>query len=221
VVKNLLPEPSPARLNPQIRRVQQDVLRMGALVEDSSWLAYQALINRNLEAANKLLIQDKAVDQLYRQIEVDCIELMSTQSFLPQDIRLLSAMMQWIRDLERIGDYAKDLGKIAVKLFPYPPHPEIGRVGLMLDRCRAMLGISLESLIHLDAQLGKAIKEKDDLVDDDYKQLYQLLVHPNPPPEQLESIVLLVLGIRCLERMADHATNIGNRVFYIVTGQRL
>ena len=215
------PASSDPPFNPQIRRVQQDVLRMGALVEHSCWLAYQALVERNLDAAPQIITQDKSVDQLYRQIELDCIHLMSGEGSVSQDMRLLSAMMQLIRDVERIGDYAKDVGKIAVQLFPYPPHPQISRVGLMLDRCRAMLAMSIESLIHLDDQLGRGIKEKDDFVDDDYDSLYQLLVHPPQPPEQLEPIVLLVLTIRCLERMADHATNIGNRVVYIVTGQRI
>jgi phosphate transport system protein len=222
VTKSVSQDPSSSapRFNPQIRRVQQDVLRMGALVEHSSWLAYQALVERNLDAAGQIAAQDKAVDQLYRQIELDCINLMSGQASVSQDMRLLSAMMQLIRDLERIGDYAKDVGEIAVRLFPYPPHPHIARIGLMLDRCRAMLAMSLESLIHLDDQLGRGIKDKDDLVDDDYDSLYQLLVHPPQPPEHFEPIVLLVLTIRCLERMADHATNIGNRVVYIVTGKR-
>ena len=91
----------------------------------------------------------------------------------------------------------------------------------MLDRCRAMLAMSLESLIHLDAELGQGIKHKDDLVDMDYETLYESLVRsPLRAGETVESIVLLVLVIRYLERMADHATNIGNRVVYIVTGKR-
>ena len=193
---------------------------MGALVEDSCWLTYQALVERNLDAASQIATQDKAVDRFYRQIELDCIHLMSVQAPAPHDMRLLSALMQLIRDLERIGDYAKDVAEIAVKLFPYPPHPQIPGISLMLDRCRAMLAMSLESLIQLDAQLGQGIKQKDDLVDADYENLYMALVHPPSPPEQLEPIVLLVLVIRHLERMADHATNIGNRVVYIVTGKR-
>ena len=213
-----------SRFDRQIKNVQQDVLRMGALVENSCWLAHQALIERDLDAAEQIRTQDKAIDRLYRQIETDCISVMALQAPVSKDLRLLSALMQLVRDLERIGDYANDIGDLAIKLFPYPVHPCMDRVQLMLDRCRAMVALSLESLIHLDAQMGKAIKTKDDLVDSDYEHLYQILVHssdlPFPGKGHVEQIVLLVLVIRHLERMADHATNIGNRVVYIVTGKR-
>ncbi|MBW4658711.1 MAG: phosphate signaling complex protein PhoU [Drouetiella hepatica Uher 2000/2452] len=193
---------------------------MGALVENSCWLARKSLFERDLEAARQIAVQDKQIDQLYRQIELDCVDLISLQMHVTQDLRLLSALMQLIRDLERIGDYAEDLGEIAVKLFPYPVHSCMEDVQLMLDRCRAMLAMSLAALSDLDAESGLDIKIKDDAVDSDYEALYNLLAHQTDVKGTIEPIVLLVLVIRHLERMADHATNIGKRVAYIVTGQR-
>jgi phosphate transport system protein len=212
--------PARPQFDRQIRRVQRDVLRMGALVENSCWLARKALFERDLEAATQVAIQDKQVDQFYRQIEVDCVNLMALQSPVTQDLRMLSAIMQLVRDLERIGDYAKDLGEVAVKLFPYPPHPCMDRIQIMTDRCRAMLAMSLEALSELDAESGLDMKIKDDAVDSDYDSLYKLLALQNNVQGVIEPIVLMVLAIRYLERMADHATNIGKRVAYIVTGQR-
>ncbi len=193
---------------------------MGALVESSCWLARQSLIDRDLDAATALDHQDKQIDQLYRQIELDCVNLMALQSPVSHDLRLLSALMQLVRDLERIGDYAEDISELAVKLFPYPESPLMGRIGLMLDRCRAMLALSLEALSNLDVEAAKAIKHKDDVVDSDYESLYRALVQEPDLQQGVEPVVLLVLVIRYLERMADHATNIGNRVVYIVTGKR-
>lgn len=204
----------------QLKRLQQDVLRMGALVEGSCWMARQALFERNLGVVNQILQQDKKIDQFYRQIEMDCVNIMSTFPPGIQDMRLLSAMMQLVRDLERIGDYAKDLGEIAIKLFPYPPHHCMGQIQIMLDRCRSMLAMSLMSLSNLDAESGLLIKVKDDAVDSDYDLLYDLLAHQSNVQGVVEPIVLMVLIIRHLERIADHATNIGSRVVYIVTGQR-
>jgi len=204
----------------QVRRIQRDVLRMGALVESSCWLARKALFERDLDAAQQIDQQDKQIDQFYRQIEVDCVNLMALQAPVSQDLRLLSALMQLVRDLERIGDYANDLGEIAVKLFPYPVHPCMDQIQQMSDRCRAMLAISLASLSDLDAESGLSMKLKDDAVDSDYEQLYHRLAHQTNVQGSIEPIVLLVLVIRHLERMADHATNIGKRVGYIVTGQR-
>lgn len=193
---------------------------MGALVESSCLLAREALCDRNLEAAKKLKIQDRQIDQFYRQIELDCINLLMLQAPVTQDLRLLSAFMQLVRDLERIGDYSKDIGEVAIKLFPYPVDPCIGRVRTMLDRCRSMVALSLVALSNLDAETGNQIKDKDDAVDQDYEELYTLLAHQRDIEGVIEPIVLLVLVIRYLERIADHATNIGKRVAFIVTGQR-
>ncbi|HEY9629450.1 MAG TPA: phosphate signaling complex protein PhoU [Coleofasciculaceae cyanobacterium] len=214
------PKPTRMEFERQIRRVQRDVLRMGALVENSCWLARRSLFDRDLEAAQQIVMQDKQIDQLYRQIELDCVNLIALQTPVTQDLRLLSALMQLIRDLERIGDYAEDLGEIAVKLFPYPVHSCMDDVQIMLDRCRAMLAMGLVALSDLDAESGLDIKIKDDAVDSDYETLYNLLAHQTDVKGTIEPIVLLVLVIRHLERMADHATNIGKRVAYIVTGQR-
>lgn len=203
----------------QLLRVQRDMFRMGAMVEHSCVLAREALCDRNLNSAQQLAVHDKQIDQLYRQIELDCVNLLLLQAPVSDDMRRLSAFMQMIRDLERIGDYAKDIGEVSLKIFPYPVHPLMGRIQTMLDRCRSMVAMSLVALSNLDAACGLDIKEKDDAVDDDYEELYELLVHPDAEAT-VEPIVLLVLAIRYMERIADHATNIGKRVAYIVTGER-
>ncbi|HEY9908827.1 MAG TPA: phosphate signaling complex protein PhoU [Thermosynechococcaceae cyanobacterium] len=193
---------------------------MGALVENSFWLARQALFDQDLEAPKQIEQQDDQIDQLYRQIEQDCVNLIALQAPVAQDLRLLSAIMQLVRDLERIGDYAEDLGEISVQLFPYPPLPCMALARQMCDRCRAMLAMSLVALSDLDAESGLEIKQKDDAVDLDYTTLYNMLAHQRDVPGVVEPIVLMILVIRHLERMADHATNIGKRVAYIVTGER-
>ncbi|NJP09297.1 MAG: phosphate signaling complex protein PhoU [Leptolyngbyaceae cyanobacterium RU_5_1] len=204
----------------QLKRIQRDVLRMGALVENSFWLARQALFEQDLNAPHQIAVQDKQIDHLYRQIEQDCVSLIALQAPVAQDLRLLSALMQLVRDLERIGDYAEDLGEIAIRLFPYPTLSHMEQVKLMCDRCRAMLAMSLVALSDLDAESGLAIKVRDDDVDLDYETLYHSLAQQRDIQGVVEPIVLVVLTIRHLERMADHATNIGKRVAYIVTGQR-
>ncbi|MEM7773547.1 MAG: phosphate signaling complex protein PhoU [Cyanobacteria bacterium P01_E01_bin.6] len=204
----------------RIRRVQRDVLLMGALVENSFLLACKALFERDLSAARHIKGQDKQIDRFYRQIELDCVNLLALQVPVSQDLRLLSALMQLIRDLERIGDYAVDLGEISIKLFPYASHPCLNDIQTMAERCRAMLAMSLASLSNLDAQAGLDMKIKDDAVDEEYAKLYTILAQQKDIQGVVEPIVLLVLVIRHLERMADHATNIGRRVAYIVTGQR-
>jgi phosphate transport system protein len=212
--------PIRSRFDRQVQRVQEDVLRMGALVENSFWLAHQAMFERNLAAAEAIAKQDKQIDKLYRQIEQDCISLIALQSPVARDLRLLSTMMQLVRDLERIGDYAKDIGAIAIKLFPYPVPACIKQIQTMSLRCQEMVAISLAALTELDANSGLNLKVVDDAVDNDYEMLYDELAHRTETTDTIEPVLLLVLVIRHLERMADHATNIGVRVSYIVTGER-
>lgn len=206
-------------LDRKITRVQRDVLKMGALVENSCLLAREALCDRNLESAKKIKPQDKRIDQLYRQIEVDCTNLINLEAPVTQDLRLVSALMQIVRDLERIGDYAKTLGSAAIDLFPYPAHDCMGEIEVMLDRCRSMVALCLRSLSELDPEEGYSIKRKDDLVDDDYDRIYNRLISERCEGS-VEPVVLLVIIIRALERIADHATNVGKRVTFVITGER-
>ncbi|HEY9599541.1 MAG TPA: phosphate signaling complex protein PhoU [Cyanophyceae cyanobacterium] len=203
-----------------LRRLEQDVLRMGALVEHSFRLCHQALFSQNLDAPKAIALLDEQIDRYYRQIELECATLMTLEAPVAQDLRILSAFMQLVRDLERIGDYAEDLAEIAIKLFRYPPHPCLSEIEVMSHQSQAMLAKSLEALADLDATAGAVVKQLDDKVDNAYDTLYQTLAYQRDIKGVVEPILLLALVIRHLERMADHATNIGQRVTYIVTGQR-
>lgn len=203
-----------------IRRLEQDVLRMGALVEQTFRLSHQALFERNLAVAKEISDIDDRIDVFYRKIELDCATVMTLQSPVAQDVRVISAFMQLVRDLERIGDYAEDLSELAIKLFSYPPHPCMAEVEAMSNHAQAMLAASLVALADLDASAGKTVKQLDDKVDDAYDELYNTLAYQRDIKGVVEPIVLLALVIRHLERMADHAANIGQRVSYIVTGHR-
>ena len=210
----------PTHFQQCLKRLEQDVLRMGALVERSFRYGHAALFERDLEAARTLQALDARIDRYYRQIELDCTSLMTLQAPVSEDLRLVSAFMQLVRDLERIGDYAQDLTELAMKLFPYAPHPCLPEVAGMSDRAQAMLATSLRSLADLDASAGRNVKAMDDAVDEAHDRLYQQLAQSRDIEGVVEPILLLGLIIRHLERMADHATNIGQRVSFIVTGQR-
>ena len=203
-----------------IRRLERDVLCMGALVEQSFRLSHQSLFARDLSVVEQLPLLDKKIDRYYKQIELECTAIITRHSPTERDLRCLSAFMQLVRDLERIGDYAEDLSEIAVKIFPYEPHSCLPEIAVMSRHAQAMLATSLRALGDLDEVGGKSIKYLDDAVDEAYNKVYEILTNQRDIQGSVEPIVLLALVIRCLERMADHATNIGKRVAYIVTGQR-
>lgn len=208
------------QLQRSLRKIQQEVLRMGTLVEQSFRLSHQSLFEGDLDAIPKLLVLEKQIDIYYRQIEADCATLMTLQAPVAQDLRMLSASMQLVRDLERIGDRAEDLSEMAVKLMKYPPHPILEDIAQMSEHAQLMLATSLVALADLDKSAGARVKEYDDIVDDAYDRLYNAIALQQDVPGVVEPLVLLGLIIRNLERMADHATNISQRVTYIVTGKR-
>ncbi|NJL84152.1 MAG: phosphate signaling complex protein PhoU [Chloroflexaceae bacterium] len=203
-----------------LRSIERDVLRMGALVEESFRRAHQCLFARDLQAAERIPALDNQIDQYYRRIELDCATLIAQQAPVAQDLRLLSAFMQLVRDLERIGDYAEDLSEMGIKLFAYKPHDCMAEIEAMSFHAQMMLATSLVALADLDGAMGLTVKSLDDTVDDAYDRLYEILAYQRDIKGVVEPILLLGLAIRHLERMADHATNIGQRVAYIVTGQR-
>jgi phosphate transport system protein len=211
--------PEKPQLARDIRRLEQDILRMGALVEKSFRLCHQGLFAQNLTAIEEIPLLEKKIDRFYRQIESDCTLIMAAQLLTAQDLRCLSAFMQLVRDLERVGDYAQELADIAVKLFPYPAHPSIPEIAIMSHHAQAMLATSLGALANFDEVGGRGLQYLDDAVDNAYHRLYHTLASQRDIQGVVEPILLLGLVIRYLERMADHATNIGNRVAYIVTGQ--
>lgn len=211
-------EPKPFRY--RSRRLGQDLLLMGALVENSCRLAHSALFQREIGIIDQIAILDLKIDRFYRQIEIECADLMAVASPVAQDLRLLSAYMQMVRDLERIGDYAKDLGEISLKLFPYPAHSCLPAIEQMSHNARSMLEDSLAALASLDGTAGPIIHQLDDKVDRAYDEIYQILASQTNIQGSIEPTILLALAIRHIERMADHATNVAFRVTFVVTGSR-
>jgi phosphate transport system protein len=192
---------------------------MGALVEKSCRLSHEAMFGRNLAALKEIDAIDREIDKFYRRIDVESAQLMAIASPAAKDLRILNAFIQMVRDLERVGDYAEDLGELAVKMFPYPIHDCLPELEKMSTTARTMLAKSLVAVAELDGQSCSSIERLDDEVDASYDLIYELLASQQNFHGNLEPIMLLTLSIRCLERMADHANNVARRVNYIVTGQ--
>jgi phosphate transport system protein len=202
----------------KIRALEQDILRMGALVEKSCRLSHEAMFGRNLTALKEIDQIDQEIDKFYRRIDVESAQLMAIASPAAKDLRILNAFIQMVRDLERVGDYAEDLGDLAVKMFPYPVHECMPELEKMSTTTRTMLAKSLVAVAELDGEARGALENLDDEVDASYELIYEHLASQHNFQGKLEPVMLLTLSIRCLERMADHANNVARRVNYIITG---
>ncbi len=202
--------------------LEQELLHMGTLTTTMLSQAVEAVQTGDMGLAEAVLHQDDAVDEMDRKLEAQCIRLLALQQPLARDLRLIESALKVITDLERIGDHAVDIAKIARKLtqefYQKAPLVDIGPLASVAER---MVGDSLESLVRHDSTLAIKVCDDDDDADDIFKALREeLLTLTSEEPSHVFPASYLLLAVVYLERIADHATNIAERVYYIETGDR-
>ena len=205
-----------------LRVVEQDLLQMGEMVEEAVDRALDALTKRDLEASARVVRDDENLDRLQIEIEEKCIELIATQQPMAGDLRVLIAFLSIVSDLERMGDYAEGIGKISLLMGDEPPIKPLIDIPLMADKAKKMLQGSLESLVNRDVELAAQVSVDDDEVDSLYDQVYrELLTYMIRDPRNVQRATYLLWVAHDLERVADRATNIAERVIYLVTGRQV
>ncbi|MBV8263410.1 MAG: phosphate signaling complex protein PhoU [Candidatus Eremiobacteraeota bacterium] len=202
-----------------LEETQQDVLRMGSLVEEAITKAVDALARSDVKAAEEILRADDYIDDLNVLIETNCLNLLALQQPMASDLRTIAAMLDIIIDLERIGDHAGDIAQITRNLANEPHLKPLVDIPLMAAKAREMLRESLDAFSHRDAQAAHDIPRKDDEVDRLYRKVFaELIQFMARDPKAIGRASNLLLVALYLERIADHATNICERVVYMVEG---
>lgn len=202
-----------------LEETQQDVLRMGSLVEEAITRAVDALARSDVNAAEEILRADDYIDDLNVLIETNCLNLLALQQPMASDLRTIAAMLDIIIDLERIGDHACDIAQITRNLANEPLLKPLVDIPLMAAKAREMLRESLDAFSHRDAQAAHDIPRKDDEVDRLYRKVFaELIQFMARDPKAIGRASNLLLVALYLERIADHATNICERVVYMVEG---
>lgn len=205
-----------------LKLLEEELLLMGDMVGEAIDLALDALVKRDLEASAKVVRDDDNLDRKQMEIEEKCIELLATQQPMAGDLRALIAVLSIVSDLERMGDYAEGIGKISLLMGQEPPIKPLIDIPLMADKAKEMLRGSLESLVNRDVELAAQVSIDDDEVDSLYDQVYrELLTYMIQDPKNVQRATYLLWVAHDLERLADRATNIAERVIYLVTGQQV
>lgn len=201
--------------------LQQEILRMGSLVEQSIFNAVDSLKQKDVSIAQKVIDSDELINQMELEIEDHCIKLIATQQPMAKDLRRIGAGFKIITDLERMGDHAVDIAKITLRLDGQPLIKPLIDIPRMAELSREMVSDSLDSYVKSDMNLAKSLKAKDDEIDHLYASLFDELFEfmARDPATIQQATYLLFIG-RYIERIGDHATNIGERVIYLVTGER-
>jgi phosphate transport system protein len=209
-------------LDREIHHLQDEVLLLGSMVEQAMLNAIDTLKQRDKKAARLVYLDDERINEKRYAIENRVLILFATQQPIAHDLRLLAAILEVITELERMGDYAKGIAKITVRISddetPIPTR-EITRMG---DLAVSMLHRALSAFINEDVNMAYRIPKEDDLVDDLYNQVYHKNVNAMiANPEIIDHSSYIMWVVHNIERMADRVTNICERTIFIATGELL
>jgi phosphate transport system protein len=201
----------------ELEELKESLLKMATWVEGAINNAVQSLMKRDSELAKKTLQGEDRINKLEITIEDMCLKLLALRQPMAADLRFITAAMKIITDLERIGDQAVNIAERAISLNQEPqlkPYIDIPR---MAEIAQSMVKDVLDAFVNRDSKLARSVCERDDLVDGLNDQVFrELLTYMISDPKTITRAVHLMIVCRCLERIADHATNIAEDVIFMV-----
>ena len=207
----------------QLSSLKEQLLAMSAIAEERTELAVEALLARDKEKSNLVIIGDADLNRLEVEVEQAAVELLALQQPMARDLRFIIGAIKVSNDLERVGDHAVNIAESAIRLADKPKaNIKIPEIEVMARRARKMLGDSLDAFIRADGALGRKVCREDDVVDSLHDSVFRvLLTHMMADPKTITPSLELLLVGRNLERIADLATNIGEDAVYLAEGKQI
>ncbi len=207
-------------IHPELKEILDNITAMGNLVEISIINSVQALKDRDLVVAQQVINADFDVNNKRFEIEGMCIQYILTQKPTADDLRIVIGALNIVTDLERIGDHAAGIAKIAVMIGDEPPLKPLIDIPQMAKKTADMLHRSIIAFISHDASAAKTIISEDDEVDSLYDQVFrELLIIMIESPRSITRATRLIWAAHNLERSADRVTNICERAISTITGK--
>ena len=207
------------KFDEQLSLLNTELIEMGALIENAIESASMALMRQSVEEAKKAIAFDQEIDQKERDIEALCLKLLLQQQPVAKDLRLISAALKMITDMERIGDQAADISEIVIFLSKKPYIKKLEHLPQMAAVTIKMVTTSVDAFVKRDMALAREVVEMDDIVDGLFdtikKELIELI---SQSPENGEQAIDLLMISKYFERIGDHAENIAEWVEFSITG---
>jgi phosphate transport system protein len=201
-------------------QLQRDILSLASSVEDAISNATRALRISDVALAQRVIDEDEAIDVLQNRVEEECLKILALHHPVAIDLRRIATVFMLNTDLERMADLAVDIAERAAALAKLPPVHVPDRLEQMTDVTTSMVRQALDAFVNLDAELARRVIRQDDMVDRFNSEIIQeLILLMRTSPERIEQGLSLFSAVRHLERIADHATNIGEDVVYLVEGE--
>ena len=217
-----MPEHTYKQFDTELESVRAKVLKMGGLVEEQISRSIEALIQDDMDLADEVEANDHAVNGLEVEIDEDCAQIIARRQPTASDLRMVMMIVKTITDLERIGDEASKIARMA-KLIHSAERmtlPRFSEVKYMASMVLDMLRKALDGFARLDASKAVEIARQDDLVDEEFRlNLRHLITYMMEDPRTISVFIDILFVTKAIERMGDHAKNMSEYVVYMVKGK--
>jgi phosphate transport system protein len=204
----------------ELRSLETEMLSMASMVEELISESVESLRRQDRDAARAVIDKDREINKKRFEIEANCLIVIATQQPVASDLRLLAAILHIVSELERIGDYAKGIGRITIMIGKQPLMKPLIDIPRMAEAARSMLHQAIEAFVQRDVDAALAIPAQDEIVDGLYNQVYrELITYVISEPRNIDQMNYLLWVAHNLERTADRVVNVCERVVFAVTGE--
>ena len=204
----------------QIGNLKEKIHRVGTIVEEAISKSISAVINRDVQLAQRVLANDEAIDRMEVEVEEECLKILALYQPVAADLRFVVAVLKINNDLERMGDLAKNIAKRVAQLADAPKIDLPPEIRSMAMQAQEMVKQCLDAVVNGDPSLARQIREEDDAVDEARLQIRQRVLRGiKDDPEEVENLLRINSVSKHIERIADMATNIAEDVVYMVEGE--
>jgi phosphate transport system protein len=204
----------------ELQELEDSILRIGGTVEEMIASAMKALVGRDPGLARRVIETDPGVDTSELEIDHLCLNLLALRQPAGSDLRFITTALKIVTDLERVGDLAVNIAERAIELTEEPPLKPYIDIPRMASAARSMLRRALDAFVNRDPAAARAVLRDDDALDDLNEQLFrELLTYMIEEPKNVTRALRITFIAKYLERIGDHATNIGQMVIFMCEGR--
>ena len=206
----------------QLEQLNDQMITMGSMIENAIETAIAALVSQDTERAEEAIAYDMEIDAQERNIEQLCYKLLLMQQPVASDLRVVSATMKMITDMERIGDHAADISELTLLMAGKPYIREITDIEQMAKETTVMVTKSVDAYVNRDLKLAQEVIGMDDVVDDLFNKVKtEIIGEIRSGSDDGEQTTDLLMAAKYFERIGDHATNIAEWVIFSLTGEHV
>ena len=203
----------------QLRKLNNELIEMGSLIETAIARAYKGLINQNIEIANENVEFDREIDQKEKEVENICLKLLLQQQPVASDLRLISSAIKMITDMERIGDQAADISELTILMSKTQYIKRLDHIEQMAKATIEMVTTSVDAFVKRDLELARSVFARDDIVDNLFVTIKNDLIELiREDVNNGEQAIDLIMVAKYFERIGDHAVNLADWVIFSIVG---